>query len=467
MGGTALVLLQLWFISFGQKWTRYITGTSDGVLSVPDVGNHSSMDSVGLTSHDTATPSHQKAYHSWGPDGIDLKHVLRYINETYYDNVTWSKPVRSYQPFPAYVTVRNKTRTLFVPRKLLRRILGGAASRLQMMLPHFQRALQIEFLHNRNEYSSVGWILDHGGSIPILFDLSDFRGCQDPNFNYTGVLGQLYRSSANVPLFTLSRSPRCRYAFPIPTYSAYEYMTIGYVNGTNRWQDKMNQWALEFPWDNKTSQVYWRGGCKAERYWFVIRANNGTSRRFMNVRTVGNKCGKGPFQPRKAKPDRQEASMQFKAVFDIDGNSWSERFPRLMCYNSAVVLVAVEDDFEEYFMSDLIPGVHFIPANLQNFTDVAKMVTDKRNDDMLLNVVMNANAWCRNYLTEERLDSDFLSIMNGYVEMLNRGDPNWLREWNRVASSYVGPEVFDDGHGGFSDQVTPDESHDIQFLDPS
>jgi hypothetical protein len=162
----------------------------------------------------------------------------------------------------------------------------------------------------------------------------------------------------------------------------------------------MNQWAQEYPWDNKTGQVYWRGGAEAERYWFVIRANNGTNRHFMNVRTVGNKCGTGPRHPRKAKPDRQEASMQFKAVFDIDGNSWSERFPRLMCYNSAVVLVTIDDDFEEYFMSDLIPGVHFIPANLENFTDVAKMVTDKRNDNMLLEVVKNANAWCRNYLTK-------------------------------------------------------------------
>jgi Glycosyl transferase family 90 len=466
MGGTALVLLQLWFISFARKWTTYTTRSSDGVVIIPGVENSSLIDSVDTMIHDTVTPIRESVYHAWGPEGIDLKHVLRYINETYYDNVTWSKPVRSYQPFPAYVTVRNNTSSIFVPRKILRRILGGAASRLQMMLPHFQRALQINFLHNRNQYSSLGSILDDGGSIPILFDLSDFRGCQDPTFNYTDALGDRYRSSASVPLFTLSRSPRCRYAFPIPTYSAYEYMAIGYVNGTNLWQDKMNEWAIEFPWDNKTSQVYWRGGCKAERYWFVIRANNSTNRRFMNVRTVGNKCGSGPWQPRKAKPDRQEASMQFKAVFDIDGNSWSERLPRLLCYNSAVVLVTIDDDFEEYFMSDLIPGVHFIPANLENFTDVAKMVTHKRNDGMLLEVVKNANTWCRNHLTEERLNSDFLSILNGYVEMLNRGHPNWVSEWNRVAPSYVGFEAFEDGHGGFTNQITSDETHDIKFLDP-
>jgi hypothetical protein len=68
---------------------------------------------------------------------------------------------------------------------------------------------------------------------------------------------------------------------------------------------------------------------------------------------------------------------------------------------------------------------------------------------------------------EERLNSDFLSILNGYVEMLNRGHPYWHSEWNRVAPSYVGAKVLDDGHGGFSDQVTPDETHDIKSLDPS
>jgi hypothetical protein len=102
MAGTALVLLQLWFILFGPKWTTYITGSTDGLLIIPDVGNHSSMDRIDATSHDTRTPIlKRRTYHSWGPEGIDLKHVLRYINETYYDNVTWSKPVRSYQPFPS------------------------------------------------------------------------------------------------------------------------------------------------------------------------------------------------------------------------------------------------------------------------------------------------------------------------------------------------------------------------------
>jgi hypothetical protein len=70
-----------------------------------------------------------------------------------------------------------------------------------------------------------------------------------------------------------------------------------------------------------------------------------------------------------------EDSMRFKAVIDIDGNSWSERFPRLMCYNSAVIGIDVSDhaptlaDFEEeYYMraggDRPLPGVHCISADL-------------------------------------------------------------------------------------------------------
>ena len=34
----------------------------------------------------------------------------------------------------------------------------------------------------------------------------------------------------------------------------------------------MDEWAEVYPWSNKTSQVFWRGGCKGPRKGFVIRA---------------------------------------------------------------------------------------------------------------------------------------------------------------------------------------------------
>jgi hypothetical protein len=33
--------------------------------------------------------------------------------------------------------------------------------------------------------------------------------------------------------------------------------------------------------------------------------------------------------------------MKFKAIIDIDGNTWSSRFPKLLCTNSVVIKVCV------------------------------------------------------------------------------------------------------------------------------
>ena len=452
----AAFVLQLFvFVLVALRWTPSQSSGEIIMLEGVPAAKQERSDLVDTDVNDAL----QTRYHSWGPEGIDLRQILRYINETYYDNVTWTRPIRSYQPFPLYIVLHNDTPTIWVPRNILRRIFRGAAKRLKIMLPYFQQALQIQLGRNRKRYSSLVSVLARVGSLPLLFDLSDFRECQDPTSNASDIR---YRLAGSVPLFTLCRSPRCRYAFPIPTYSSYEYMKIGYINGTNRWQEKMDEWAEVYPWSNKTSQVFWRGGCKGPRKDFVIRAQ--TDRRFLNVRSVGNRCGTGPNIPRLGQPTPPEYSMRYKAVFDIDGNAWSERLPRLLCYNSVVVVLSIEDDFEEYFMLDLTPGVHFIPASMENFTEVARIINRKENEGMLQNVVKNANAWCRERLTEERLNLDFLSVLNGYVEMLNVRDPYWVEEWDRVATSYVGPEVFKNGHGGFSDQVDLEASEGIDDL---
>jgi hypothetical protein len=332
--------------------------------------------------------------------------------------------------------------TLWFPRATLRALKSGAAKRLSIMLPYFQHALQVQLAEREASFPALVSALKQHGSIPLLFDLSDYRQCQDPTFKFSD---ERYNSSGGVPLFTLCQSPNCRYAFPIPTYGTYEYTKIGVTSeGVNQWAERMKEWAEKYPWHSKWRRAYWRGGCKEHRYNFVrIAAKHG---RHFNVQSVGNKCGNGPGTPARAKTaDPPEASMQYTAVFDIDGNSWSERFPRLLCYNSVVVLLTVPNDFEEYFMKDLVPGVHFIPTSMANFTEIGPMIQNPKNAAMLQSIVQNANAWCRTHMTPERLNLDFLSILNGYVETLNVGNPKWIDEWRRVESSYVGPQVSFDG----------------------
>ena len=156
-----------------------------------------------------------------------------------------------------------------------------------------------------------------------------------------------------------------------------------------------------------------------------------------------------------------ETSMKFKAVADMDGNSWSSRFPRLLCYNSAVIRIVNEPyDWEEYFMADLIPNVHYIPASFTNFTDVAKYwmssSDDPDLDEQLLTIRNNAREFCRTRFVEDEVNYDMLSVIDGYIETLYKDDPDWLTKWRSIQHLYVGELAGgQDHHGGFWDGVDP------------
>lgn len=92
-------------------------------------------------------------------------------------------------------------------------------------------------------------------------------------------------------------------------------------------------------------------------------------------------------------------SMLHRAVLDIDGNSWSERFPRLFCYNSMVVKVDAFLDHDEYFLPSLTPGKYYVAADLVNFTHVVKMYRRCKR------LFENANNWCRNFMVHEEDNS--------------------------------------------------------------
>jgi hypothetical protein len=389
----------------------------------------------------------KSAFHSWGPEGIEFDLVLRYINASYY---TYTFSQQNEKPFPAFIVMHKNKPTMFVSVAVQNKIKGKLGGwRMQMLLINFQKALQVQLVQHHDRFPALVKVLREVGSLPLLFDLSDYRGCligsRSPTVVATDIVG--------APLFTLCRSPNCNYAFPIPTYSTYEYADTfvgGLEQNITSWNERMEYWKRDYPWTNKTAKVYWRGSCRLgaglNRKRFVKKAAARTAQTYMQVSPVGT-CHKINGDPNPSPP---EDSMKYKAVFDIDGNSWSERFPRLMCYNSAIVRIGIgNDEMEEYFMTDVIPGVHYIPATLENFTTVANMIMQPENDAMLRRVMQNANQWCRERLTVERLNLDFLSVLNGYVDALNIRDANWSQHWLQVASAYVGEGVFESGHEGF------------------
>lgn len=421
------------------------------------------------------------SYYSWGDEGVNLKQVVKQINTSYYE----IKKIKglSEKPFPAFIFVHENKPTMYVSVAILMKL--KLKWRIQMLLEKFQMALQVELYQNRYQFTALVDALTQVGSLPLLFDLSDYRGCPNnpSGHKLANVSDHTFDAKDGVvPLFTLCQSPSCKYAFPIPTYSTYNYAESMAGDGNNSKSDtlhnRIEEWAQTYPWHKKIAKVYWRGRCRLgtglHRYRFVSKALNITRKETEQISYLAV-SPIGPCRSLIGNPEKSsvEESMKYKAVFDIDGNSWSERFPRLLCYNSAVVRIDIGDEnneMEEYLMAELVPGVHFIPANLRNFTQVASMIMQEENDAMLQNIVKNANQWCQEHMTVEQLNLDFLSVLNGYVDSLNKhGNSTWGQEWLQVSNGIVGSQLFQEVHGGFVSSLSPNRKRrtkpERKFLD--
>lgn len=83
----------------------------------------------------------------------------------------------------------------------------------------------------------------------------------------------------------------------------------------------------------------------------------------------------------------------FRAVVDIDGNSWSERFPKLLCRNS--VVIKVQPGQVDYFWPTLQAGVHYVATNLTMLVETVYDALSPKRDEDMMRIVANARNWCR------------------------------------------------------------------------
>jgi hypothetical protein len=91
-----------------------------------------------------------------------------------------------------------------------------------------------------------------------------------------------------------------------------------------------------------------------------------------------------------------EDFQNYRAVLDLDGNSWSERFPKLLCQNS--VVIKVEPEQIDYFWPTLQAGVHFVAANFSNLVSVVEYVIADAHQEEMQRIVANAHQWCRQHM---------------------------------------------------------------------
>mmetsp|Transcript_3386 Transcript_3386/g.5892 ORF Transcript_3386/g.5892 Transcript_3386/m.5892 type:complete len:493 (+) Transcript_3386:3-1481(+) len=206
-------------------------------------------------------------------------------------------------------------------------------------------------------------------------------------------------------------------AIAIPTFKSWENSKSNFTS-----------YSKQYPWPSKINKAVWRGSTTYDSYFAGAKLND-TPRGKLVQKSMGSPelidAGFYRFTKQYESHEDELANhtiltnripfddqMKYKAILDIDGNNWSSRFPRLLCTNS--VVIKIDPDYIEYFYHELNPMVHYVPASLENVTQVAAYVLDKENEGEMQNIVKSANIWCQQKMTPVGVAKDMMSQLEKY-----------------------------------------------------
>ncbi|KAA8497942.1 Protein O-glucosyltransferase 1 [Porphyridium purpureum] len=193
------------------------------------------------------------------------------------------------------------------------------------------------------------------------------------------------------------------------------------------WDEYSSHWYTsrypEYPWEKKLPQAVFRGNfpmsemaqimgscfvqCRKTRDW------RKTTRGTLYLQTVNHPDLFDVQFTSKAKNFSQideipvnafakiplHESMKYKYVLNVGANAdWAERLRNLMFLNSAIL--RHEAGTQEWFYPLLEPFVHYIPfhVSMNNLVDVVQW--GRAHDDLVQQIVRNANAFAANVLSE-------------------------------------------------------------------
>ena len=116
--------------------------------------------------------------------------------------------------------------------------------------------------------------------------------------------------------------------------------------------------------------------------------------------------------------------QNYRAILDIDGNSWSSRFGRLLCSSSVVVKIAPFD--VDYFYPELRPWQHYVPvqADLSDLVEMVQYVVSDQHDGEMQRIVWNANQWCLAKFKPRALMQDMLVVWDEYARLIELAATN-------------------------------------------
>eukprot|EP00571_Detonula_confervacea_P000522 CAMPEP_0172316804 /NCGR_PEP_ID=MMETSP1058-20130122/29559_1 /TAXON_ID=83371 /ORGANISM="Detonula confervacea, Strain CCMP 353" /LENGTH=532 /DNA_ID=CAMNT_0013031213 /DNA_START=239 /DNA_END=1834 /DNA_ORIENTATION=- len=257
------------------------------------------------------------------------------------------------------------------------------------------------------------------GEIPFIFDPIDYPWC----------------GNDLVPIFRLNAiksSSKCKHSWPAMSLSYFkDKANVQLAESPYQWDEMMQEWDTTYPWVRKIPKVVWRGRITGYTYRDGERPRQSLvsyARDYLDIMDIK------PSTQRSKLP--QDEFQKYKAILDIDGNAWSARLGKLLCYNS--VVIKVEPEFVGYWEKEIEPWVHYIPVE-SDFSDLEKTVRyvmDPQNSEQMQQIVKNGQQFCRTKLTMEQYTVDILWTILSYAELL-AGSPDFYDTWKRNKSAYV------------------------------
>jgi len=236
----------------------------------------------------------------------------------------------------------------------------------------------------------------------------------------------------------------------MPTYA--QWLKYWHVTNATFWDQIFQEQHQKYPWHRKINQAVWRGATTGEKVMYqdwrdlprtklvqyslqhpdiidagFTRYNNRNEQEKEEIISAG--LSKNFME--------MADCQQYKAILDIDGNSWSSRFADLLCMNS--VVIKVQPRWVDYFHPELKPWIHYIPVHkdLSDLAKVVNLVLSNNTQQQMKTIVQNANEWCKSKITGTQMTIDMMWILISYVDMLKREDMNHgrLKKWKQTVSS--------------------------------
>ncbi|KAL7555158.1 hypothetical protein ACHAWF_018816 [Thalassiosira exigua] len=271
-------------------------------------------------------------------------------------------------------------------------------------------------------YKRENWSLGVRNELPLLLLNVDSNGCSNRN----------KLDHMSFPRLTWSYpSPKygtgwC-HAIPVPTYHAW-VNNIRQHKSRASWRVTFASQSEQYPWSSKLNKAVWRGSTTYNGHYKGLpldKTPRGSLVRLSMERPDLVDAGFHKLIQQYISQEEElsnqtiltermhfDDQMNYRAIFDVDGNNWSGRFPSLLCTNS--VIIKIDPDYIEYFHHELEPMRHFVPASLENITQVAAYVVDKKNDDEMKRIVASAHAWCLEKMTVGGAARDFMKQLERY-----------------------------------------------------